>query len=144
MVLRALVFDDDAMILSLLSMIFEGRGYEVFTFPHPALCQVCRCGRGQACADIVISDVMMPCHTGLEFVENQIVKGCKARHIALMSGDWSEADLQKARELGCQVFHKPFQISEINQWLEACEQNLHSNRVLSSWFLQETYPQDSA
>ena len=35
---RALIFDDQKEIRQMLWALFDSRGYEVFTFPHPGLC----------------------------------------------------------------------------------------------------------
>jgi DNA-binding NtrC family response regulator len=109
--MRVLIFDDDDRI---------------FSFPHPALCPLhlvgaCSCPTAQACGDIIISDVNMPNVNGLEFIETQIQKGCKVKNLALMSGAWTVSELQYAQKLGCQTFHKPFTLDEINAWIDDCE-----------------------
>jgi len=143
--IRVFVFDDDQTIRSILWRLLDGRGYEVFTFPDPAFCPLhlatgCPCPEDQACADIIISDINMPNVTGLEFVENQMKKGCKVKNVALMSGAWSDSDLEYARRLGCQALHKPFTLEEINTWLDVCEKKIDPNRVLSDWFQRGTHP----
>jgi hypothetical protein len=57
--------------------------------------------------------------------------------IALMSGAWLNSDLQRAKELGCQAFHKPFLLDEIKKWLDDCEKRINRNSVLSDWFSKE-------
>ena len=89
---RVLVFDDDESTRKLLWEYFDSRKYEVFTFPHPKSCalsdlQSCACPIHQACADIIISDLNMPFMKGLDFLEQQIRKGCKCKHLALMSAE---------------------------------------------------------
>ena len=37
---RILVFDDHPEILSLLKVVFDSRGYEVLTYPHPGVCPI--------------------------------------------------------------------------------------------------------
>ena len=74
MQIRAFVIDDDAEIRSILASLLEIRGYEVVTFPSAVVCRRCPCLAGQVCADIVISDVSMPRLTGVQFVEQQIMK----------------------------------------------------------------------
>ena len=110
---RVLIFDDNEILRSTLKYILDQQGYEVFTFPDPALCPVynsvnhnCRMDHG--CADIIISDVNMVTENGLDFIKNRMEKGCRIKYRALMSGDWTDSDLQNARELGCRVFLKPF------------------------------------
>ena len=137
--LRAFVFDDDSQIRSLLWTLLDRRGYEVFTFPDPGLCPLyllheCQCSDGQACTDIIISDMNMPDVKGLDFVEAQMEKGCKCRNIALMSGDWSESDLLRAKSIGCRVFFKPFLIEPVDQWLDEVEKTTDPERKLADWF----------
>jgi DNA-binding response OmpR family regulator len=135
---RALIFDDDPLIRQLLWAVCDRRGYEVVTFPDPGLCPLhtrerCLCDSEASCTDIIISDLDMPCVKGLDFVEALLVKGCHCRHIALMSGAWSDHDIARARELGCKLFTKPFHISEIMEWLAQVERTLAPNRKLQDW-----------
>ncbi|MFH0953607.1 MAG: response regulator [Verrucomicrobiota bacterium] len=132
MKLRALVFEDDEYTRFLLVTLLKRRGYEVIPFEDPSQCpleegRVCYA----ACADVLISDLRMPRMTGLEFLERQKKRGCPIANTALVSGAWSYAELTRAEELGCQVFHKPFNLSEVNAWLAACEQAVDPGRVLA-------------
>ena len=88
---RALVFDDQEEIRRVLWSLFDKRGYEVFTFPHPGLCPLaeadeCQCPTDEACAGTFISDVGMPFINGMSFIQDQIRKGCRCNHSALMFG----------------------------------------------------------
>jgi YesN/AraC family two-component response regulator len=91
------------------------------------------CPLDHACADIIISDVNMPIQTGLELIKDRKQNGCKAKFRALMSGGWSDLDLQHAQELGCHVFHKPFNLKEMIQWLDDCGERIDHERKLSNW-----------
>jgi DNA-binding response OmpR family regulator len=139
MKLRVLIFEDNDSLRSSLKHIFDELGYEVFTFPDPAMCPVFdsvhhNCPLDHACADIIISDVNMPTKTGLELIKDRQERGCKIKFRALMSGEWSDSDLQYAQELGCRVFHKPFNFGEMLQWLDYCGKRIEPDRVLSDWF----------
>ena len=84
MKLRALIFDDDPLVCSLLELILENRGYEVVAFQDPSQCPsytspACQCPSGQTCTDVIISDVQMPNVRGLDFVEAQVKKSCKCQ-----------------------------------------------------------------
>ncbi|MFZ2631808.1 MAG: response regulator, partial [Desulfosalsimonadaceae bacterium] len=88
MTFRALIFDDEPAIRELLWSLFDSRGYEVFTFPNPATCpmcetEICPCPLTEACADVILSDVNMPVKNGVDFLEEQIGKGCKCKSLAL-------------------------------------------------------------
>ena len=124
MALRVLIFEDNDILRSTLEHILEELGYEVFTFPDPEMCPVYdsanhNCPLDHACADVMISDVNMPTQTGLELIKDRRQKGCKIKYRALMSGDWTDFDLKFAQELGCHVFHKPFNLQRMLQWLQA-------------------------
>ena len=50
-----------------------------------------------------------------------------------MSADWNETDLQQARNIGCWVFHKPFDLEELIRWFDNCRKLIDHERVLSDW-----------
>ena len=139
---RVLIFDDDARMRRLLWEYFDNRKYEVFTFPHPkscALCDIhsCDCPIQEACTDIIISDLNMPFMKGLDFLEQQIKKGCKCKHLALMSGDLKVADSDRAEKLGIKLFEKPFRINEIDEWIKIVEEEIPAERLLADWYLKD-------
>jgi DNA-binding response OmpR family regulator len=135
---RALVFEDDDDIRSLLWSALDQRGYEVFTFPHPGACPLyvsstCECPLPASCCDFIISDIEMPVARGIDLVASQLKKGCKCAHIALISGSWVEADIRWAEQAGCKVFHKPFTLAALHDWLDQCERQIQPDRCLSTW-----------
>ncbi len=139
---RVLIFDDEKTIRQMLWSLFDNRGYEVFTFPNPSSCpiseeKVCPCRDKQTCSDIILSDVNMPIKNGLDFLEEQIKKGCRCKHIALMSGAFTDESVSKAKSLGIKIFKKPFKITEIINWLDQVERDIDPERNLSDWFLKE-------
>jgi DNA-binding response OmpR family regulator len=136
--LRAVILDDHAGIRQALWALCDGRGYEVFTFPSPGLCPLhvmdrCPCAPGITCADIILSDLNMPQVQGLNFVEALVAKGCAVPHIALMSGEWSDADEARAAHLGCRLFRKPFSLADITAWLTTVEARVPPDRGLLAW-----------
>jgi len=135
---RAVVLDDNPTIRKLLWALFDRRGYEVFTFPDPGLCPLhilreCPCPTATCCADVIVSDVNMVDGNGIDFLEQLVQKGCKQRHFALMSGDFSDADLARASRLGCTLFKKPLDITMFRKWVEAVERSIPSERTLFDW-----------
>jgi DNA-binding NtrC family response regulator len=139
---RVFIFDDQEDIRQTLWSLFNGRGYEVFTFPHPGACpldemEICPCPIGQACADVILSDLNMPFKKGLEFLEEQIKKGCCCEHMALMSGAFTNEDMSKAESLGIRIFKKPFDLVEIIHWLDEIESHIEPKRELSDWFIEK-------
>ncbi len=139
---RILIFDDSEEIRSLLYGFFNKRGYEVFTFPNPAVCpisheKICPCPAGVACSDFILSDLNMPVQQGIDFLEGQMRKGCRCKNMALMSGDFAENDVVRAKSIGLMLFKKPFGIKEILEWIESKEKTIASDRKLSDWFLEK-------
>ena len=132
---RILIFEDNDILRATLKYVLNERGYEVFTFSDPRLYRVYdsinhKCPVDYACADIIISDVSLPTKTGLELIKEQQKKGCKVKYRALMSGHWTDSSLKEARELGCHIFCKPFNINEMFQWLNECSEKINSKRKL--------------
>jgi len=135
---RILIFDDDNVIRKLLWEYFDSLKYEVFTFPNPrscALCDIhsCICPGKAACSDMILTDLNMPFVKGLDFLEQQIKKGCKVKHFALMSGDLTEDDLDRAKALGVKLFEKPFTFKALSDWVKIVEQEIPENRRLTDW-----------
>jgi CheY-like chemotaxis protein len=136
--IRAVIIDDEPLMRQLLEDVCEMRGYEVFTFPDPGKFPLhasnrCPCPSGTVCADIVISDLRMPNVNGLDFLDGLVRKGCRNLHYALISGHWTEAAASRAKQLGCKVFGKPFDIRDITQWLEEVEALIAPERELFNW-----------
>ena len=137
--IRVILLEDNEVIRNVLCELFNRRGYEVFAFETPAICPLhllpeCRCNENESCADIILSDLEMPTISGLQFIKNQKDKSCKILHFAMMSGKWEKEELLKAKDLGCKIFHKPFQINDFNEWLDEVEKNISLERKLTDWF----------
>ena len=136
--LRAVIFEDDALIRFTLWKLFDDRGYEVFTFPEPGMCPLhvvreCPCPADTSCSDLIISDVNMSGTNGIDFLEGLIQKGCRQRHIALMSGNFSGTDLTRASRLGCTLFSKPLAMAALIAWIEETERSIPAERKLFNW-----------
>ncbi len=135
--LRAIVIDDDEACRDLLALRLRQRGYEVICFPDPTACPLyedaeCSCPQEEVCGDFLLTDNLMPGMSGLELIERQLQGGCKGMvdHKAVLSGTWSQEDVQKAQELGCKVFDKPFHAEAIETWLDAREKFVPRDRKL--------------
>jgi CheY-like chemotaxis protein len=118
--IRAIVLEDDELIRLTVESILKNRGYEVHSYSEPAFCPVYLL----PCTDIMITDISMPHMNGLDFIEHQMQNGCKVDNIAVMSGYWTDQTLEKAINIGCQIFEKPFDLKDLHQWLDGIEKRI--------------------
>jgi hypothetical protein len=70
---------------------------------------------------------------GIDFLEGLIQKGCRQRHIALMSGNFSGTDLTRASRLGWTLFSKPLAMAALIAWIEETERSIPAERKLFNW-----------
>jgi len=134
MAIKVLIFDDDELIRMTLTNFFKQEGFEVSSFDQPDHCPLyysdsCGCPQEQGCADIIITDLNMPGMSGVKFIEKQLSQGCKVKHVAVMSGDWGDSGLNRARELGCKIYKKPFSILDMKKWLDEVRRNIQEKAV---------------
>ncbi len=134
---RAIVFEDNPSCRDVLSLILRKRGYEVISFSEPLECPLyldpeCTGPQKHAFGDFLITDQRMPRMTGLEFLESQTKRGCQGcvSNKAIISATWTTEEIDKAENLGCKVFRKPFNIDELSQWLDEREKHIPKNRKL--------------
>lgn len=123
--MKAVVIDDEAAIRVLLCDVLRRRGYEVTAFDSPVARD---CGRkggglcpqqdGQPCADVILTDLEMPTRNGLHYIEEQLQYDCKCPHIALITGSGTDADFERARQLGIKTIAKPLRVKELEDWLD--------------------------
>ena len=134
---RVIVIDDNKDVRTILKRVLEVWGYDVIICSYQAFCPSfldsgCCCPEGYMCADIIMTDVKMPNMTGLEFVDMQKRKGCKAQNIAIMSGTWDVEEIAHAKRLDCVIFKKPLEIDELKKWIDACDKKVMPDRTLST------------
>lgn len=120
----------------------KNNGCEIFTYEDPSLCHLqqshnCQCSENEVRADMVISDIDMPHVSGLDFIDSQIKKGCAVKNFAILSGNWTDENIKRAKSLGCAVFHKPSFLYELSEWIETCLDEGNHSLNLSNWFLVE-------
>jgi CheY-like chemotaxis protein len=130
---RAIILDDEYSIRHILGHILSSCGYSVTSYSSPAeeaiFCNPDGCpmttGRGElfdecpSCAELIITDINMPFISGIEFVRRIRGLGCRARHVAIMSGIWSEELMLEAEALGCKTFCKPFSMGKLREWVSS-------------------------
>jgi two-component system response regulator (stage 0 sporulation protein F) len=120
---QAIVIDDDPLIRSLLKAVLTHLGYEAYTYecaldvPCIANHHTEHCPVSGTPPELLIIDIKMTGMTGIEFLLNVDRIGCKIKKKAIMSGYWTDNYTQKAKELGCRKFEKPFNMDEIKEWV---------------------------
>jgi CheY-like chemotaxis protein len=122
MKLKIVVIDDEESIRDTFRWHLEDLGHEVFTFAEPLDCDVqnyCSCQQSMPCSDALLIDYHMPGTNGLDYIENQMNKGCKGhpQNVLLMSGDTTKIDMDKVAELGCRVEQKPLSLETLENWI---------------------------
>jgi len=115
---RILVVDDDSAIVKLISVILTRAGHEVRTSSHPVealdLLKVFT-------PDLVISDVVMPYMTGLEFLEKvRAHDKLSAMPFVLLSSHAERTDVRRGMNLGADDYlPKPFTPQDLREVIDA-------------------------
>lgn len=119
---RIIIFEDEDLVRIALKRVLLSKGFEVFSYSNPTLFLAADeiCPHELRQGDFLLTDNHMPNMSGLDFIEKQTELGCKSMlsNKAVMSASWSDENLEKAKSLGCKIFHKPFAITEILDWLD--------------------------
>ncbi len=130
MKLRACVLEDDELIRSLVRTLLEMRGYQVEAYsdpteyPLPVRKLYAKNEKYGDCIDVLITDINMPRMDGFSFLDQLDEKQIEVGSIGLMSGSWTKTYREKAEQSGYRIFHKPFDIREMNEWLAAYERKI--------------------
>ncbi len=136
---RAVVIDDEEIIVDLFREFFSTRGYEVFSYVSPVICPIRDkkgnlCNTDYPCADVIITDFAMPHLNGLELLQEQARHGCKLKreNKAVMSGYLDKESHRRIKQLGYAFFQKPVEFSEISAWLDECEKRVALSQPLGT------------
>ncbi len=117
---RILVIDDDAAVLSALTLCLESEGYEVIATGDGER-GIAAYGRERP--DLVLTDIVMPVKEGLQTIREIRREWPQARIIALSGGTRGGQHnfLDVARELGAQdVVAKPFDLDDLLTRVRRC------------------------
>lgn len=134
--LRIFVFDDDPSITRLFDLVLSAKGHSVHTFHDPSFCKVYQdqhqCLQDFPCADVIITDIMMPKMNGIELLRRQRDRGCSlpSANKALMSAKIDAEQKEAVKELGCHFIRKPFRLADVNEWIEGCIDRIINDRQL--------------
>ena len=144
---RAIIIDDEPFIRNMLRDFFLLRGYEVLSYGDAATVCPLRgredeaCPNERPCSDVLLTDFNMPRLSGVELLRRQEAMSCKLdkRNKAIISAYIDDANMQAIEAMGCMFFRKPFTISELTEWLAACEQRIDLTRPLATRRREERY-----
>ena len=109
---RLLLVEDEEDIAFILRFLLERHGY---TVDHAADGRAALERFGAAVPDLVLMDVMLPYHDGIELVERlRATPGWQSVPVLMLSAKAREADIVRALELGADDYvTKPFQPEEV-------------------------------
>jgi DNA-binding response OmpR family regulator len=134
---RIIIFDDDKIILELLHNYFSACNFEVQSFNAPILCRHAKdMGRCQKpCADIIITDYVMPGINGIELLDSHFKHGCaiESKNKAIVSGDLPDRYRDKMNGLADAFFRKPVRLRELYEWTKACIDRIDLSQPLRNY-----------
>lgn len=135
---RIIIFGDKENICGLYSSFLRSKGYEVLHYPDPATCAVVArqtgtCPRDHVCADMFLAEMDMEGITGLELIQRQSERGCRAtpQNKAVLSSGLKYGQKKEIQAMGSMSFQKPFRLMDLLAWVSGCEQNIPPNRQLT-------------
>jgi len=127
---RALIFEDDVVVMGLMKMFLGLRGYDFFGCREPMTCPIYKddepCNIKYPCADIMLIAFNMPRMHGSELLKAQSARQCKLimKNKALISGYFDMLNRSEMEKLGCAVFEKPLDFTRLAAWFDECEQRM--------------------
>ncbi|CAG4972538.1 response regulator transcription factor [Novilysobacter luteus] len=109
---RLLMVEDEEDIAFILRFLLERNGYQV---DHAADGRVALEWLAGEVPEIVLMDIMLPYHDGIELVERlRATPGWQSVPVLMLSAKAREADIVRALELGADDYvTKPFQPEEV-------------------------------
>lgn len=124
--MKVVVIDDEQCIRDTFQWHLEDLGYEVVTSECPLDCPVYAghdCDKDEACGDVLFIDNNLGGITGLEFLEQLAVRGCKGpkENKFLMSGNTKDIDPDRAARIGATILDKPISLSRLEEFMSALD-----------------------
>lgn len=134
--MRILILDDDKALREMLGEALTARGHDVSLFADPTEATVfhgqnCPCVPEDACAEVIIADIVMPSMKGIELVKSLKDNGCwplSVGNVAIVSGYLTLHYMNELNDMGIQYFRKPFTIRDICEWVDSCKKPCLDNR----------------
>jgi DNA-binding NtrC family response regulator len=133
---RAVIIDDDIVVMALLRTYLHLRGYDVLTYREPRVCPVydddTACSLKRPCADIMLIDFSMPRMNGIDILKAQSARKCRltSRNKALITGYSDLLSQSIIDDLHCAFFEKPFDFNLLAAWFDECEKRMDLSQPL--------------
>ncbi|HTG00978.1 MAG TPA: hypothetical protein VK654_10390 [Nitrospirota bacterium] len=135
---RAVVFEDDIVIMGLLKMFLGLRGYSILAYDIPMTCPVKAdgdsCDMIYPCADIELVDYNLEGMNGVDLIRDQMRRKCKldSKNRALLVGYFDTVNKTDILSLGCALFEKPLNFTELAKWFDECETRINLSHPLGN------------
>lgn len=135
---RAVVFENDIVVMGLLKMFLSLRGYDVLAYQEPVECPVNAgsdvCDMILPCGDIEIVDYSMARMNGLDLIRAQARRHCKLgeKNKALLIGYFDTVKKSDIAAAGCAAFEKPVNFTELARWFDECEARMDLSQGLGT------------
>jgi DNA-binding NtrC family response regulator len=86
-----------------------------------------------ACADGYFVDYTLSNMTGIEYLENKLQRACNcpAKNMFLMSGNFSQNVIDRAKSININLLDKPFQLNKISEFVAEISARVDTNRKLA-------------
>jgi DNA-binding response OmpR family regulator len=123
MIKNVLIVDDDDLFIDLLSRYCIINNYDFMTCKNGQEAWLLILDKNNK-IDLIISDNNMPLMNGIELlirVKNSVKKHVKNILFILCSGDYDVLDYDKRSQLADKCFKKPYQISELTEYIKSLE-----------------------
>ena len=133
---RAVIFEEDVVVMGLMKMFLSLRGYDFFAYREPMACPIYQgdepCNLINPCADIMLIDFNIPGMEGSELIKAQSGRDCKLMpaNKAIISGYSDMLNRSEIHNLGCAIFEKPLDFSRIAVWFDECERRMDLSQPL--------------
>jgi DNA-binding response OmpR family regulator len=119
--------------------VFSAMQYDVVTYSEPTFCPLYTksanaCTKDHPCADLMITDFLLPRMNGLDLIAEQAAHDCKVtpRNKAVMSARLDEDQIRSIAELGSAYLEKPVELDDLAAWVSVCEKRINTAQPLAN------------
>ncbi len=108
-----ILVDDDEAIFHTIQIVLNGPEYKLVYFSDvPSAIRHIKSGKG---TDLIILDIMMPGHSGLDFLDMLRNEGVKVPVIVISAIDTARAAVKALKKGAADYITKPFELEDIKE-----------------------------